>query len=242
VKCRNCIIIWFFILIFVLNPTLFSEDKNLLSINAVPYGTVPLGSSADIFTFGFGIEASASYIPASFKYFGFRVGTNFISLPLATRDSIWVLSGSAGPAFMFPINEKITLSAYGTAGYYYFNTVGWDAADGTGGDLVFSGGAGGTFQLTGRWALGMGLSYDYYSSLYNGFGISLSARMDFPLTVRERPVRESKPKKIVPELLDEKGKGLEIRDITLVPLFPVLYKYYDKHPVGTIRVKNFEKC
>ncbi len=27
----------------------------------------------------------------------------------------------------------------------------------------------------------------------------------------------------------------------MAPLFPVLYKFYDKNPVGTIRVKNFEK-
>lgn len=240
-KYRSCLIFLIFILTFLMSQALFSEDKNLLSINAVPYGTVPLGSSADIFTFGFGIEASVSYIPASFKYFGVRMGGNLIMLPLATTDSIRVLSGAAGPAFMFPINEKITLSAYGTVGYYYFNTVGWDAADGTGGDLVFSGGSTGTFQLTDMWALGLGVSYDYYSSLYNGFGISLNVRMDFPLAVRERPVREQKTKEIVPQFLDEKGKGLELRDITLLPLFPVLYKYYDKNPVGTIRVKNFEK-
>ncbi|RLD33981.1 MAG: hypothetical protein DRI73_04585, partial [Bacteroidetes bacterium] len=92
-----------------------------------------------------------------------------------------------------------------------------------------------------RWALGLGVSYDYYSSLYNGFGLSLTARMDFPLAVRERPVREQKPKEIVPQLLDEKGKGLELRDITLAPLFPVLYKYYDSNSVGSVRVKNFEK-
>ena len=170
-KRRSCLIFWFFILIFIISPTLFSEDKDFLSIEAVPYGTVPLGSSTDIFNFGFGIGASASYIPASFKYFGVRLGTDFIMLPLVTTDSIWVLSGAAGPAVMYPIGEKFVLSAYGTAGYYYFNTVGWDAAGDTGGDFVFSGGAGGTFQLTDMWALGLGVSYDYYSSLYNGFGL-----------------------------------------------------------------------
>ena len=229
-----------FILILLTSTTLFSEEENLLSISVVPYGTVPLGSSADLFKMGYGIEASASYIPAPFRYFGVKLGANFILLPLETTDSIWVVSGGAGPAFIYPMGDNLVLYANGSIGYYYFNTIGWDAVDGTGGDLVFSGGAGGTFKLTNKLSLGLGFSYDYYSSLYNGFGISLSARMDFPLTVRERPVRESKPKEIVPELLDEKGKGLEIRDITLSPLFPVLYKYYDKNPVGTVRVKNFD--
>ncbi|MDC7234692.1 MAG: hypothetical protein PQJ58_15780 [Spirochaetales bacterium] len=39
---------------------------------------------------------------------------------------------------------------------------------------------------------------------------------------------------------EEKGKGVELRDIQLLTLFPVLYKYYDNNPVGTVRVKNFE--
>jgi tetratricopeptide (TPR) repeat protein len=232
--------LYLIILIFLLSTTLFSEDKNLLSINAVPYGSVPLGSSADIFNFGYGIDVSASYMPASFKYFGARLGSNFILLPLESADSIWVLSGSAGPVFILPIGDKLELSVHGIIGYYYFNTAGWDAADGTGGDLIFSGGAGGTFKITNEFSLGLGVSYDYYSSLYNGVGISLSAQMDFPLAVRERPVQEVKPKEIVPQLLDEKGKGLELRDITMAPLFPVLYKYYDSNPVGSVRVKNFE--
>ena len=240
-KRLSYLIFWIFLLILLTNTTLFSEPKNLLSINAVPLGTIPLGSSADLFKMGFGMELSASYIPASFNNFGVRLGSNFIMLPLKSADSIWVLSGAVGPAFIYPIGERIVLSAHGSAGYYYFNTVGWDAVGGTGGDFVFAGGAGGIFRLTDAFALGLGVSFDYYSSLYNGFGISLTARMDFPLTVRERPVKESKPKEIVPELLDEKGNGLEIRDITLTPLFPVLYKYYDKNSVGTIRVKNFEK-
>lgn len=96
-KRLGSLIFWIFILIFLTSTTLYSEPKNLLSVNAVPLGTVPLGSSADLFKMGYGMELSASYMPASFNNFGFRLGSNFIILPLATRDSIWVLSGSAGP-------------------------------------------------------------------------------------------------------------------------------------------------
>lgn len=240
-KRLSYLIFWFFILIFLTNTTLYSEPKNLLSINAVPLGTVPLGSSTDLFIMGYGMELSASYIPAAFNNFGVRLGSNFILLPLKTTDSIWVASAAVGPVFMLPVGERIVLSAHGSAGYYYFNTVGWDAEGGIGGNFIFGGGADGIFRFTNAFALGLGVSYDYYSSLFNCFGLSLTARMDFPIAVRERPVREKKSKEIKSQLLDEKGKGLEIRDITLAPLFPVLYKYYDKNPVGTIRVKNFEK-
>ncbi len=121
------LIFWVFFLICLTNTSLYSKPMNLLSVNAVPLGTVPLGSSANLFKMGYGMELSASYMPASFKYFGAKLGSNFILLPLASTNSIWVLSGTVEPAFSLPIGDKLVLTAYGSAGYYYFNTVGWDA-------------------------------------------------------------------------------------------------------------------
>lgn len=227
-----------FILIFLLSANFISGEENIISVSALPCGTVPLGSSSNLFNFGFGAELSASWMPASFKYFGARSAANFIVLPLAIKDSIWIASVAAGPAFVMPLGERLLLSAYGSAGYYYFDTIGWNMTGGTGGDFVFSGGAEGSFQLTKTLALGLGVSYDYYLKLYNGIGVTLAARMDFPLKAAEKKL---KPKTPAIQLLDEKGKGVELRDISLSPLFPVLYKYYDNNPVGTVRVKNFEK-
>ncbi len=77
---------------------------------------------------------------------------------------------------MLPLGEKLVFSAHGSVGYYYYNTLGWEAVSGTGGDFVFGGSAGGTFQLTDSLALGLSVSYDYYSSLYNGLGLNFVTR------------------------------------------------------------------
>ena len=229
-----------FLLVIVLQVSLSAGPEHLVSVDAVPYGTAPLGSSSTLFKFGFGVDVSGTWFPATFRNFGFRLGGNYMMLPLQSTDSIWLLSGSLGPAYRFPIGDKILLSAYGTVGYYYFGTSGWTAPGGTGGDLAYAGGLDGTFRITKAFSLGMGVSYDYYSKLYNGIGIRLSARYEFPLAAKERPVRV-RDSGDEPQLMEEeKGRGVELRDIAISPLYPVLYKYYDINPFGTVRVKNFE--
>ncbi len=216
----------FFVLSLII-PPLFSEPESVLTITGAPYVTFPVGSSTDIFTTGFGIEVSASYLPASFGNFGFRLGSNFTLLPLKTSDSIWVLSGDLGPVFMQSLGEKFVLSAYAGVGYYYFDTIGWNASGGTGGNFMINGGARGSLMITKALALGLGVSYQYYSELYNSISLNLAV--------------EWKQKFVKQQLFEEKGEGLELLDIKLSPLFPVLYKYYDSHPVGTTLLRNYEK-
>jgi hypothetical protein len=217
----------FFFVLTLMSSALFSEPESLLTITSVPYAIFPVGSSTDIFTTGLGMEISASYLPASFRNFGFRFGSNFTLLPLETSDSIWVLSGNLGPVFIQPLGKKFVLSVHAGVGYYYFNTIGWDASGGTGGNFLIDGGAQGSLKLTNSLALGLGVSYHYYSKLYNSISLNLAV--------------EWKQKFAKQQLFDERGEGLELLDIKLAPLFPVLYKYYDTHPVGTTLLRNYEK-
>jgi tetratricopeptide (TPR) repeat protein len=222
------------------------ETKHNLNINAVPFGTLPMGSSSDLFNFGYGIDADAAFQPAGWKGFGIGAGAQFMMLPIQTQNSLYVISAGAGPVYSMLLGDKLTLFANARVGYYFFDSMGWDMGDANGGHLMYSGGGGAAFNLTGPFSLGLGLSYDYYTNLYNGLGISLYARLDYTVTAKERAVRDysSKDEQVEPmknkDNKDEKGKGVELRDMDLITLFPVLYKYYDNHPIGTVRVKNFE--
>ncbi|MDA3955432.1 hypothetical protein [Oceanispirochaeta sp.] len=232
-----CSVLWMSI-----STALFCQSKDLLSFNAVPFGTVPMGSSSDLFKFGYGMEVDVSFIPAFLNHFGMGISGEYFLLPIQSSDSIWVLSGRAGPVFRMPLGDKLIIYANAQAGYYYFDSLGWDNAGNNGGSLTYSGAAGGAMNITGPFSMGLGVSYGYYDKLYNGLGISLYARLDFDMEPRERAIRDfssDSNQKIDP--MNEKGKGVELRDMELITLFPVLYKYYDSNPVGTVRVVNFEK-
>ena len=227
-----------FVLILVA-PAVFSQQENILSINVVPHGAVPLGaSSTALFKMGAGAEVEAFFIPSFLKYFGLGIGGDFTVLPLETADSIRTLGFGAGPVINFPLGNRFGLNIFGNFGYYSWNPVGWDAGDGNGGDFYIKTGAAGTFKLSGPFSLGIGSSYDFMKNLYNGINFSLLLKMDVP--VKSSSGTSFMPGGMQPQTLED-GRGIGLQEITLNQLFPVLYKYYDNNPVGTARVVNHEK-
>jgi len=217
------------------------DNKNLLSLELEPFGSIPIGSSSDLFKFGGGVSISGFFLPALLRFAGITLESSYFVIPLKPSNFVNTISVTAGPFLRFPIGNRFEIIPYGRFGYYYWFPVKWETSGNNGGGAALGLGLLNTFKITNTFALGVGISYDYYFNLYNGFRVNLTARMDFSLKAKERSIEESKPEEVIPQLLNEKGKGLELRDITLSPLFPVLYKYYDNTPVGTVRIKNFEK-
>jgi hypothetical protein len=67
-RCSALIVLIFTVIIA--SPAVYSQQDHLLSVNAIPYGTLPLGTSGDFFNLGFGTEGSVSFIPGFLRYFG----------------------------------------------------------------------------------------------------------------------------------------------------------------------------
>ncbi len=222
----------------ILSP--LSADEHHLDINAVPVGTIPAGSSADLFSFGYGINAEGAFHPAGWSGFGLGLNLEYLMIPIQTEDSIYLTSASTGPAFRYPLNDRLVLFAYARAGLYYFDAMGWSTSNG--GGFCWNTGGGAAFVVKEPFSIGLGVSFNYYNELYNGLVLSLYGRMDLGFPAGERALREysGDDGPAVSPMEDEKGKGVELRNMELTHLFPVLYKYYDGHPVGTVRVKNFE--
>ncbi len=206
----------------VVVPAAFGQESHQWSVDARPAGAIPLGSSADLFTFGMGTEVEGIFLPRSLRIIGAKAGVSYLSLPLnspAPDRSIWTMSAFAGPHVRFPLGERLSLVADATVGYYVWDAAGWDAGESTGGDPVFGGGAGARFRVAGPVTLGAEVSYDYYANLYNGLNVTLSASLDFPA-------------------LEKETGTLELQDIRVLPLFPVLYGYYATNSVGSVTVRN----
>lgn len=189
------------------------------SIDAGPYVMVPLGSSSDLFRTGFGTGALFSYPPPSLRGVALDAAIDVLSLPLASADSIWVLSAVAGPGYRLLLGDRLSLNAGLRGGYYYWGASGWGSQVANSGGFVLSGGAGALFRVSSTFTAGINAAYDYYDSLYNGIRFGINLRLDFPG-------------------LEQQKSTIEIDSIQLLPLFPVLYRYYDSHTVGSVRIKN----
>jgi len=226
-------------LIFITASGLGAEPKNMISTSITPYGTIPLGSSEELFNLGTGAEATATFIPAFLRYFGLSAGTSFMLLPLESKiNSVWTLA-AGGPVFWFPLGNRFVIHAHGRAGYYYWSPTSWDAGGVNTGSFTLGGGAGASIRIANSFSVGLGISYNYYSKLYNGLDVYLSARLDFPPDAQGQPVPTFR-RTVQPKPLAEKGRGVESLSVSLYPLFPVLYNYYDNNPIGQIAVKNLE--
>ena len=213
-----------FVLVFLIGSVfpLSGEPENRFGISIQPQGTIPLGSSSELFKFGFGGEASVSFTPAFLQLFGVQAGVSLTNLPLSSSNSINVLQVFGGPLFRYSFNNRLSIYASAKAGYYHWSPLDWDAGESNGGGFGTGGNAGVMFRVAGPFTLAAGAAYEYLAELYNGLSISLTARLDFP------------------GLEDEKI-DIELEEIKTIPLFPVLYSYYAHNPIGTIKIINTGK-
>lgn len=203
----------------------YSEPESLWWVDDDAYGTLPLGSSADVFTVGAGAKSSCSYVPGFLRIVGIKTGGSFLSIPLDSPiagHGVWTISGFTGPVVRVALGERFSLQADAQAGYYQWGGRGWDAREAAGGGLLLTGRAGAAFKASGNFTLGARVNYDYYTSLYNGLGMSVS--LTFVHSGMASPT----------------GKVL-LEDIHLNPLFPAFHSYYTSHPVGRATVVNTGK-
>ena len=222
------------------NQTIEPVKAGTFSTRLIPSGLMPLGSSRDLFKFGGAIDANTSYIPESSLFPGIAAGARFALLPVETSGYIRVLAGYGGPAILLPVTQTLSILAQGSAGYYLWNTMDWSGKDNNGSDLMLRGSLTAQITLNNRFSLGAGPSYDYYFNLYNGLGIDLYLNMGFPVQKRDKAVRTQKEEPRI-ELLKQKGKGILIEETVLNPIFPVLYRYYDTMPIGSLSIMNSDK-
>ena len=69
------------------------------------------------------------------------------------------------------------------------------------------------------------------TAIYLGRGSS-------PVPTINKPAEKPQPLKAAPKPSSVQPADVELVQLDLRPVFPVFYKFYDDHPVGTLVVKN----
>ena len=214
----------------------FAEGAGLplFALSVVPQVSIPLGSDASLFPLGGGADISATYrIPSMpLVFLGGELGYSFMSTnAVATSLSVFDLGAQAGVHFQ--MTRALSARLYGEGGYFLVTM------NQSGSPVNFNpffGGAGSFgLDLTRNWSLQAGAGYRYYYGLYGALTGNIIATYRFATRTGGEEIL---PPGYAPVPNDK--RGLKLLGVKLNTVFPVFYKYYDDHPIGTAILRNYE--
>jgi transglutaminase-like putative cysteine protease len=209
------------------------------SLTAVPGLGLPLGESSTYYAAGGGMDISFAFAPLLPLTLRTTLGYGYT--PLVSQQGLSRLSATAGVGLSFPIASRFVLSAYGEAGYG-LGMLHEESTTSYGGSMAVLGGAEFGFLLTPSLELGVAARARSILGLYTGTDISLAASYRFggqplqltpgrrvPLPPRPEPIKSA-----------EAGQSpfLLVGQPAFDTVFPVLFKFYEAHPLGRMTVEN----
>jgi tetratricopeptide (TPR) repeat protein len=213
---------------FSLGAETGSSRLSELSLSLTPAFSLPLGDDAAVFGLGGGGELSARYRPPFFPLVtlggvvGYELGTLRVSQTIST------LSIGAEAGLLWEPLPWLGLHAAARGGYFHslLNNGGGGGGAGfvtgaAGAELLVVPSIGITAEAGYRWMAG------FSGSLIGSLGVAYHFAP--PISIEEQL-------KMVPKPL----KGVRLEGISFDDIFPVFYKYYDTHPIGSARLANTE--
>lgn len=208
-----------------------ASSSALWSLTASPEFSLPLGSDATYFGPGGGGGLSGTLRLPSLPllYAGGDFSYTFLSTQ-APGTSVSVLDLGAQAGLHFQLSRSLYLRLGGEAGYFMASLNGGGVASY---NPYFQGGAQLGMDLSPSLGLGLGASYrDRYA---------LEGELDASLGLYYRlgsGKASEAPKGYTP--LKASGRGLGFVGAKLDSVFPVFYKHYDDHSLGSLAIRNFE--
>jgi hypothetical protein len=192
-------------------PTI-AQIPSPLSLEVRPSYDMPIADSASWFTGGGAMDMGLNYrFPGSIFYLS--GGLEYTYGPVQAATSLSLASLRLGGGVQLPITRGISVFGYGLAGYYYAM---YNDASASVTDPYVAAGLGLKFALAPTFALEVGAQYKNYLGLYQG--VSAGVGVDISL--------------------GNLGGSVDVPEVDLRPAFPVFYKYYDDHPIGSVRIKS----
>ncbi|MCX6633787.1 MAG: tetratricopeptide repeat protein [Acidobacteria bacterium] len=211
-----------------------------LSLFFQPMFTLPLGHSADLFTpsgaAAIGLEYGFSGRVQPYASFVFGYGY----APVRAETSVSILSCEAAGGVSFWLSPRLAMRAAAGAGYWYgFLNEGGEGSD----HLTVQGGIGVQYLFSPALSLGLDLRYRSQLGLYQGMELAVSTSLAVSgREGRAQAIQQAKRQLLQGPRSPEKGRGIELTNLTLYEVFPVFHKFYDDHPVGLVTLVSKEKA
>ena len=206
------------------------------SVEVLPDLYVPLGDDADYFSLGFGSSLALSWRPAQLPFLFLGLGALYSYLPTQAPG----LSLSAGTilaraGFRLQLGRSFSVSLEGEGGW--FAAVQNGDSSNTGSNPFWGAGLALDLDLSRTLALDAGASWRSWYGLASGLGVNAGLRIKLG---SGGTAAVKLPQGFTP--IANAGRGLAFAGIKLDSVFPVFYKHYDDHPIGTVILHNFESA
>lgn len=215
------------------------EQEMSTGLLITPEAQIPVGGTAENYSLGLGGRIEALLGLPSFQYITPSIDSGFAYIPLdlgeggfPSSSNLSLVRTGFGARSSLSLGERFTLfgRAYVSG---FFAALNGDTSGNASG-LAFGGGGGLGFLLSPKVKMELSGGYDQYRDLYEGLSFSLGT------TVRlTGPGNDAIPRR---DFVSAGAGPLEgyirFSSVKLNRVFPVLYKYYDDHPIGTATVMN----
>jgi tetratricopeptide (TPR) repeat protein len=139
--------------------------------------------------------------------------------PTSAEMTLSLIRASAGAEVSWRPDRRFALHGFATGGGFYGVLEGRKTGNAFG--MAYRAGAGLSYRITPTFGLTAGAAYGSFPGLYDGLSAFLGTRLTFG-----------------DETGFDTGPKLRIRDPQLDTIFPVLFKYYDSNPLGSVQIEN----
>ncbi len=198
-----------------------AQQGGVVSFSLNPSVNLPIGTSAGRYTLGGGAELTGEYSMPFFPPAFAQASLNYNLIPSVTNKLVNTFSLGIGPGIRFPIVSKLYLGASVENGLFA---------------AVFEGKYSFSYYLQAN----AGLSYRFVPSFSVGAGVSYKHHFAFPAA---EPLFQGLSAHLDTSfhLGGKKRPELKIRQVEILPVFPVFFKYYDDNPLGKVVIRNEER-
>lgn len=183
----------------------------------------------------------------------FETRFDAVTITRDPRSFLWMLRPEVGVRLKATFLRVFEPYLFGSAGYSFAGmSQAVSSTGGTASGLSWAGGGGFAINI-GRYSIVGEIVYDQFVDLYRGLQLRLGGAWTLDRSLRLVPVSQAVQPELEPapeplQQISADGTGptavkAEDLDITFVdfdmrPVFPILYKYYDEHPIGSVVIAN----
>ena len=242
IRTRSGILLYSAVIFFVLfTIPVYSQESSSFAVSVTPESFFGVGGKAVNYRPGLGCRLDAIVGLPALELFSpaVEVGYSFIPLDLgqsgySAETNLGIVNGGIAVLGGYPLTDRISITARAFGGAYYGFLQG--GSSGTAYGPSFGGGLGLNMTMTPRLLINLGCAYESSWGLFDAVSVSIQ------LSSRLRgPGGASIPREdfSVPGAGTLPADGyIRFLKIELDRVFPVLYKYYDEHPIGSAVVRN----